>query len=340
MRYPAFLKKGGTIGLIAPSFGVFGYPYEDKFNNAYKKFSNLGYKIKEVEHLFGTEKCRSTTDEQRAKEFMEMYLDVETDFIISVAGGELMMSMLPYIDFETLSFAKPKYIMGCSDNTNLTFTLPILTDTAAIYGSNFGSFGMKNWDESLQQAYDLITGNRLHFDSYEMYELEGLSKLEGNALCGYNLTEKVEYKSLNGENKVEITGRLIGGCLDILLMLCGTKYGQVNNFLEKYKEDGFIWFLEACDLNVLAQSRGLWQLKQAGWFKYCKGILYGRPVLNEDVLDYSLEDALKENLADLNCQVIYDCDFGHVPPSWPIISGAIASFVFEEGKASIEYHLK
>ena len=47
MRYPAFLKKGGTIGLIAPSFGVFVYPYEDKFNNAYKKFSNLEIEVSE-----------------------------------------------------------------------------------------------------------------------------------------------------------------------------------------------------------------------------------------------------------------------------------------------------
>ncbi|MGI6510465.1 MAG: S66 family peptidase [Erysipelotrichaceae bacterium] len=340
MRYPAFLKKGGTIGLIAPSFGVFGYPYEDKFNNAYKKFSNLGYRIKEVEHLRGAEKCRSTHDEQRAREFMETYLDVDTDFIFSVAGGELMMTMLPYIDFEVLGYAKPKYVMGYSDNTNLTFTLPILTDTAAIYGSNFGSFGMKNWDKSLQQSYDLITGNRLKFDSYDMYEIIDLSKEEGNALCGYNLTEEVLYKSLYDERKVEMTGRLIGGCLDVLLMLCGTKYGQIDKFLEKYKEDGFIWYLESCDLNVLAQSRGLWQLKQAGWFKYCKGILYGRAVNDEDVFDYTLKDALKENLEDLNCPVIYDCDIGHLSPSWPIISGAVAKFIFENGKASIEYYLR
>lgn len=340
MRYPAFLKKGGTIGLIAPSFGVFGYPYQEKFDNAYKKFSTLGYKIKEVEHLYGAEKCRSTTDEQRAKEFMEMYLDVDTDFIFSVAGGELMMTMLPYVDFEMLSYAKPKYIMGYSDNTNLTFTLPVLADTAAIYGSNFGSFGMRTWDDSLQQAYDLIVGNRLNFDSYKKYEIEDLSKQEGMALCGYNLTEKVLYKSLYNEKKVEMTGRLIGGCLDVLLTLCGTKYGQIDDFLEKYKEDGFIWFLESYDLNVLAQSRGLWQLKQAGWFKYCKGILYGRTSNAEDVFDYSLEDGLKENFADLNCPVIYDCDIGHLPPSWPIISGAIGEFTFEEGKASIKYHLK
>ncbi|HPW52763.1 MAG TPA: LD-carboxypeptidase [Erysipelotrichaceae bacterium] len=340
MRYPAFLKKGDTIGLIAPSFGVFGYPYEDRFDNAYKKFSNLGYRIKEVEHLRGAEKCRSTTDEQRAREFMEMYLDVDTDFIFSVAGGELMMTMLPYIDFETLGHAKPKFVMGYSDNTNLTFTLPILADTAAIYGSNFGSFGMRNWHQSLQQSYDLITGSRLKFESYESYEIVDLSKEEGKALCGYNLTEEVLYKSLSGERKVEMTGRLIGGCLDILLMLCGTKFGQVNDFLEKYKEDGFIWYLESYDLNVLAQSRGLWQLKQAGWFKYCKGILYGRTENKEDIFDYTFEDALKENLTDLNCPVIYDCDIGHLPPSWPIISGAVAKFVFEDGKAAIEYYLR
>ena len=62
-----------------------------------------------------------------------------------------------------------------------------------------------------------------------MYELEDLSKKKENALCGYNLTE-VLYKNLYSEKKVEMTGRLIGGCLDILLMLCGTRYGKIDDF--------------------------------------------------------------------------------------------------------------
>ena len=35
-------------------------------------------------------------------------------------------------------------------------------------------------------------------------------------------------------------------------MYPGTPYDKVNEFNEKYQEDGIIWFLESCDLNIMA----------------------------------------------------------------------------------------
>ena len=32
MRYPEFLPEKGTIGLVAPSFGVSGFPYRNRFD--------------------------------------------------------------------------------------------------------------------------------------------------------------------------------------------------------------------------------------------------------------------------------------------------------------------
>lgn len=339
MRYPSFLKKQATIGTVAPSFGVSGYPYEDRYLNSKKKFTNLGYTIKESEHLYGIEKGKSASAEIRAKDFMDMYLSLDTDFLVSVAGGELMLEILPYIDFETLKYAKPKYFMGYSDNTTLVFTLPIFADVAAIYGSNFGSFGMSNWHCSLQDSYDLMLGRKLKFNSYDKYEVEDLSHLEGNSLCGYNLTEEVKYCSLDNQSH-KFSGRMIGGCLDVLSQICGTKFDKVDEFIERYREDGFIWFLESCDLNVFAQRRALFQLINAGWFKNCKGILYGRPLNSEPIFDYTVEDALMDSFKELNIPVIYGCDFGHVPPSMPIIAGSVATVEYEDGKASIEYQLR
>ncbi|MBQ2292912.1 MAG: hypothetical protein II245_04465, partial [Bacteroidaceae bacterium] len=47
--------------------------------------------------------------------------------------------------------------------------------------------------------------------------------------------------------------RLIGGCMDILQMYPGTPYDKIKEFNEKYKADGFIWFMESCDLNRCAK---------------------------------------------------------------------------------------
>ena len=55
---------------------------------------------------------------------------------------------------------------------------------------------------------------------------------------------------------------MIGGCMDCLVNLIGTKFDRVGEFLERYKDDGFIWFLESCDLNVMSIRRacGRWMV--------------------------------------------------------------------------------
>ena len=65
--------------------------------------------------------------------------------------------------------------------------------------------------------------------------------------------------------------------MDCLVNLLGTQFDYVNQFNEKYKEDGIIWFLECCDLNVMGIRRAMWQMKNAGWFQHVKGFLIGRP---------------------------------------------------------------
>ena len=44
MRYPKFLENGGTIGFTAPSFGCTTEPYKSCFEEALKRFEELGYK--------------------------------------------------------------------------------------------------------------------------------------------------------------------------------------------------------------------------------------------------------------------------------------------------------
>ena len=339
MRYPEFLKQGDTIGLVAPSFGVCGYPYQDRYESARRAFLEKGYKLKECASVHNLEHARSNSAKVRAREFMDMYLDEEVDFIMSVAGGELMLEILPYIDFEKLRKSKPKYFMGLSDNTCLTFTLPLLTDTAAIYGPNFGSFGMEKWDRSTKESYEIMTGKRHKQKSFPKYESDNSAEVELNPLCGYKLTEKVVYESLDGQD-CQMQGRLIGGCLDIIVSMIGTPYCDWKPFMEKYRSDGIIWFLEACDLNVLDISRALWSMRNAGLFEGCTGIFMGRAKNPEPLFDVDVREAIEANVGDLNIPVIFDGDIGHVAPIWTLISGSMATIRKEGKKGSIELELK
>ena len=150
---------------------------------------------------------------------------------------------------------------------------------------------------------------------------------------------EVKWHSLD-DNNHEFQGRIIGGCLDVLVCLCGTKYDNVTNFIEKYKDDGIIWYFDNCELNSCGLYRALFQLSQANWFKYVKGFIIGRNGSNIEPLGYSFKQALIDGLANYNVPVIYDADISHISPKIPIINGAIAKVTYKENKGNITYILK
>lgn len=80
------------------------------------------------------------------------------------------------------------------------------------------------------------------------------------------------------------------------------------------------------------------QMKLAGWFDACSGILFGRSQANHPVQDYTVDDVYQELAGELQIPVIYDVDCGHVPPQMTFINGAFAEVETENGKGSIRQH--
>ena len=349
MRYPDFLPENGTIGFIAPSFGCNIEPYRSAFKNALKKFHANGYLTKLGPNCFeGSGIGISNTPEKCAQEFMDAWQDLESDILMSCGGGELMCEILPYIDFEAIKNTPAKWFQGYSDNTNLAFLLATLCDTAAVYGPCAPAFGMEPWHPSLEDSFSILTGSAVSrsvtdaADSfsahgYDLYEIESL-KDEEHPLVPYNVTQPVIRKRFPDENTA-FSGRLIGGCLDILCMLCGTKYDQVKAFNERYADDGIIWFLEACDLNVLSIRRAIWQLDQAGWFSHVKGFLIGRPLNGEALFGLDQYDAVTKILGKYNVPILMDLDIGHLPPMMPLIEGSMADVKIDGNDLTIRMDL-
>ena len=331
MKYPKSLPKGRTIGFPAPSFGCATQPYKAGFEHALEKWESMGYKTlpgpnSQVELGIGI----SNSPEKCAREFMDMYLSKETDCLISCGGGELMCEILPYLDFTRLAEGTPKWFMGYSDNTNLTFLLATFLDTASIYGPCAASFGMEPLHVSLKDAFEVLTGQRTHLESYGMWEKDSVDDPE-NPLAPYNLTEELAMQCFAGRDAVsaaEFQGRLLGGCLDVLVNLVGTRFDRVAEFVDRYKEDGIIWFLEACDLNVFSIRRAFWQLEEAGWFQHVKGFLIGRPANGEPMMNLDAKEAVLEVAGRKNVPVVMDVDIGHRPPMMPLVVGSMADVKF------------
>ena len=128
--------------------------------------------------------------------------------------------------------------------------------------------------------------------------------------------------------------------MDCLVGITGTRFDKVKEFTEKYKEDGFIWFLESCDLNVFSIRRAMWQMYEAGWFRYCKGMLIGRPLhFDEPMFGLDRFGAVLDTVRKLNIPVIMDADIGHLSPMMPLISGSMADITFKDNSLNIEMRL-
>ena len=384
MRYPKFLQQNGTIAFVAPSFGCATEPYKSGFLRAQEKWKKQGFQLElgpncYVEQGVGI----SNAPDQCGEELTEYYCRETNDCIISCGGGELMCEILDYVDFDKIGKAEPKWYMGYSDNTNMTFLLTTLCDTASIYGPCASSYGMEPMHQSLEDAMLLLQGRKLTMQGYDMWEKESV-KDEEQPYAPYNLTEttvikyimpdgRTNIESLSGrgqgagvydgqlghgqnagieverqtqaaEENIEInfSGRQLGGCVDCMVNLLGTKYDNVKAFTEKYKEDGILWFLEACDLNLMGIRRAMWQMEHAGWFKHCSGFLIGRPLNGMGVEEFGIDhyQAAYEMLRKYNVPVIMDVDIGHLSPMMPLISGAMARIVSDGQEYRVEMDLR
>lgn len=339
MKYPKYLSENGTIGFVAPSFGCNTEPYRSSFVNAQKKFKELGHALDLGPNCYeGRGIGISNTPQACGKELTDYYCSGKNDVLISCGGGELMCEILEYMDFDKIRAAEPKWYMGYSDNTNMTFLLTTLCDTASIYGPCAGAFGMEPWHESIWDAYELLRGKKDTMRGYKLWEKESL-KSEEQPLAPYHVTEerKLHISQAGDSAQVRLDGRLIGGCMDCLVNLLGTKYDKVAEFAEQYKEDGLIWFLESCDLNVMAIRRAVWQMKNAGWFSYAKGFLIGRPaVYGQELMGLDQYHAVCDLLEELHVPIIMDVDIGHLAPMMPLVCGSYAAVQVSGNDISVE----
>ena len=334
MKYSKFIKPNDYIEIIAPSFGVAYDPYLIRLTNGVNFFKSLGYKINYGENVFKLENAESNTPIKRAKEFETAYLNEKNSLIWAATGGEIECLILPKIDFDKIANSTPKWFMGYSDNTCIGFVLTTIYDIATIYGVHIGDFSLGLSHKCLKDALSLLEGKKNHFLSYHKHE----NPYDKNKpILGYKFTEKVIYSAIPNKNCI-LKGRLIGGCLDVLVNLCGTKYDQVKNFNDKYKNDGIIFFFDVYELNSLAFLRSLFQLKMAGWFKHVKGIIIGRINFENVIFDVTYKQALKK--LNLNFPIIYDADIGHLPPTIPLINGAIYEIKFNNSRCEYKYFLK
>lgn len=329
---PNFLKKGDTISLVAPSFGCTTFPYNERLKKAINNLENLNYKLDLGENIFLAQGIvASNTAKKRGKEINKAF-DGNSTAVLSAGGGELMVEMLEYVDFEKIK-QNPKWFVGFSDNTNLTYTISTICDVETIYGICAPNFCNYPFEYDSKDTYDMLLG-KTKFTSYGRWQYEDYD-IE-NPFAKYHFDKRTKVINLGYTEPVE--GKIIGGCLDCLVGLCGTKFDNTVNYINKYKDEGIIFFFEACDLNSVSIRRAITQLKYAGWFNNVKLLLIGRSNNHYDeTFGLKMNDSIIDVIKDLNIPTLLNVDLGHRGPSIPIRCGASVKVSLNKNKLEFEY---
>lgn len=306
MIYPESLKNGDTIKIISPSNGVKSKKiglYDKGINN----LTNEGFNIIEDKYVRNSVNGVSSLAENRSKELNEAIINKDIKALIACSGGDYLIQILNLIKFEELN-RNVKWIQGQSDITPLLFYITTKYDIATIYNFNAKTFGDENIPKlMIENDINFLKGNVPVQSEYGF-------KLDGEKIT-------LPWKCITSDNM--ISGRIIGGCLDSLKDIIGTKYDNVNNFINKYKDDGIVWYFDVAEMTNEDILRTMWQFKSAGWFNYCKGVLFGRIENEVTYTETSLEDAIKYNLKELDIPIIINCDIGHTDPVITIINGSM-----------------
>jgi muramoyltetrapeptide carboxypeptidase len=332
MRFPSPLRPGDTIGVTAPSSGV---PPElrGRIEAGLDNLRARGYDLRLGECLYDGE-VTSAPKQQRAAELMDMLLDPQVRAVVPPWGGELAVDLLDQLDWAALRGEEPTWMVGFSDLSTLMLPMTVLLDWATLHGSNLMDTayappdGLLHWTEvaAATTPFTQASPGRYRGEGWDDYENDpGVSEM--------TLDREGTWSVLGG-GSVDLTGRLVGGCLEVLGPLAGTPYGDVPALGRRYADDGLLVFLEAAEHDAYAICRTLHGLRLGGWFEHAAGVLIGR-TRAPDRPGLTQREAVVDALRSLGVPVVLDVECGHMQPFLPLVPGAHARVVVDGDRREI-----
>ncbi|KIL49064.1 S66 family peptidase [Jeotgalibacillus campisalis] len=337
MIYYPLLAKGETIGISAPSSGA-PEALHYVVRESTLRMNKRGFQTVIGETVWSQNKAASAPAKLRAKEFNSMMKEQSIDHLIPIWGGELLIEMLEYTDFKKLD---KKWILGYSDTSVLLLAITLKTGLATAHGPNFVDVRGEQMDETTAKWMEVLAtkeGDSIVQKASSKYQKEW--DHANPTSCIFHLTENTEWKTISGEEE-SFNGRLLGGCLDVIRHLVGTPYGDVAGFREQFTlGEPVVWYFENDQMNTTELRRILVQMKLAGWFNECAGIMFGRSAANGPVDNYEVKDVYLALAEELGIPIVYDIDCGHQPPQMTFINGAVAEVTAGKGTGKVKQSFK
>lgn len=270
IRKPAPLRRGDVIGVIAPAGAV----EEEKLQTGIRVLEHAGFRVElgaATRHKAG---YLAGTDRERATDLHNMFSNPAIKAVIAARGGYGTGRLLPLLDPEIVR-QHPKIFVGHSDLTYLLNDLVQRADLVSFHGPMIT--GLDHRPQAADHLFAMLTGERVRWHQAAQEVVQ-----PGTA-----------------------EGRLVGGCLSVIVATLGTPY--------RLDTRGCLFFLEDVNEKPYRVDRMLTQLRQAGLLDDVAGVIFGEmsgcvATKNERV---SVRDVIAEAFASAAYPVAYGLPSGH-----------------------------
>jgi muramoyltetrapeptide carboxypeptidase len=270
---PKALKRGDTIGIVAPASNI----KKDLLEQGCQELEALGFKTYFRPDIVSSFRYFSGTHERRAAEFLEMLRSPDIHAIFCARGGYGSGQLIPTLDADLIR-QNAKIVNGSSDITIL-LNLIERAGVVSFHGPMVAT---------------AIREGRSGYDVSVFVDL-----LQGKTLVQFPTNDTRVLRPGIGE------GRLIGGCLSLVVATLGTKH-EINT------EDS-IFVLEDLDTKPYQIDRMITHLRQAGKFDGVRGVVFGE-MLNctqHTNQGYTLDEVLLDLLAEFSFPILFGFATGH-----------------------------
>ena len=296
---PKRLKKGDTIGLIAPGYAIHSSVLEE----AKKTLRSMGFKPYHTNRVLGNHGYLSNTDEERATDLNEMFSNPKINGILCARGGYGCTRIMKMIDYENI-VRNPKTFIGFSDITALLNGIHQKTGLVTFHGP-VGS--------TLNDPYSIRQLENVVMFPKEKLEIENIKLLKPE------LTTNPEFERYT-ITEGSATGKIVGGSLTLINALIGT--ADEIDFTDA------IVCIEDVEEAPYRIDRMLTQLIEGKTFNKAAGILFGVCAgCNESTnpISFSLKEVIMDRIKPLGIPAMYGMSFGHVENNFTFPIGTKAA---------------
>lgn len=341
MRTPEPLNQDDKVRIVAASGGLQIFPAT--LRRGVSRLESLGLEVEVDETVEKDTDWLNSNAKKKAEALMDAFEDRSVGGVIAATGGDEQIRLLRHLNPRRME-RNPTRFYGISDNTCLTTYLWNLGMTSFYGGQVLADLqpAEELWDYTSKYLQRALFDESLGIVPPSENFSDGFCDLEGSVTDDRKRYQtEWMWEGFSGK----VSGRLFGGCFEVLTWLISTDRAPSAERLE-----GDILFVETSEESPSPDYVRRWLncMGENGWLEAVDAVIVGRPMRSplgkhrstEEKREYARKQR-KEFRRSLEryspvTPILFDVDAGHTDPKAPLEIGGRATLNPRENHINFE----